>query len=123
MPGRGTIPPPLSFSDSASTRRPGSFDSGYSDNKSLSRSSDKSSFDDYRNDYHKKSGDRSSITGKSTRSSSLPSSSAPPSSAQSSSKPNTPTVNVYTHCGRHTDQYLLGGWSNLIKSTFQSRKE
>ncbi|KAI0526552.1 hypothetical protein F5B22DRAFT_641697 [Xylaria bambusicola] len=26
-------------------------------------------------------------------------------------KPNTPTVNLYTHCGRHTNQYLFGGHS------------
>ncbi|KAI8960294.1 hypothetical protein F5Y11DRAFT_358577 [Daldinia sp. FL1419] len=31
------------------------------------------------------------------------------------SKHHTPTVNVYTHCGRHTDQYLFGGWSNIFK--------
>ncbi|KAI1268402.1 hypothetical protein F5Y18DRAFT_228280 [Xylariaceae sp. FL1019] len=28
-----------------------------------------------------------------------------------SSKAHSPTVNVYTHCGRHTDQYLFGGHS------------
>ncbi|KAI1654294.1 hypothetical protein F4813DRAFT_211689 [Daldinia decipiens] len=31
------------------------------------------------------------------------------------SKHHAPTVNVYTHCGRHTDQYLFGGWSNIFK--------
>lgn len=31
------------------------------------------------------------------------------SSSTSSRKPSSPTVNVYTHCGRHTDQYLFGG--------------
>ncbi|KAI1468253.1 uncharacterized protein F4812DRAFT_360077 [Daldinia caldariorum] len=30
-------------------------------------------------------------------------------------KHHAPTVNVYTHCGRHTDQYLFGGWSNIFK--------
>ncbi|KAI2616668.1 hypothetical protein GGS26DRAFT_442928 [Hypomontagnella submonticulosa] len=35
-----------------------------------------------------------------------------------SSKPHSPTVNVYTHCGRHSDQYLFSGWSN-IKSAFK----
>ncbi|KAI1384541.1 uncharacterized protein F4822DRAFT_366415 [Hypoxylon trugodes] len=39
------------------------------------------------------------------------------------SKPHSPTVNVYTHCGRHTDQYLLGGWSNLIKGPFKREKD
>jgi hypothetical protein len=29
----------------------------------------------------------------------------------SSSKPTSPTANVYTHCGRHSDQWLLGGRS------------
>ncbi|KAK6952805.1 hypothetical protein Daesc_005099 [Daldinia eschscholtzii] len=31
------------------------------------------------------------------------------------SKHHAPMVNVYTHCGRHTDQYLFGGWSNIFK--------
>ncbi|KAI1641804.1 hypothetical protein F4815DRAFT_157157 [Daldinia loculata] len=30
-------------------------------------------------------------------------------------KHHAPTVNLYTHCGRHTDQYLFGGWSNIFK--------
>ncbi|GAP86463.1 putative unnamed protein product [Rosellinia necatrix] len=34
-------------------------------------------------------------------------------------KPNFGTVNVHTHCGRHTDQYLFGGHS--IRELF-SRK-
>ncbi|ROV98917.1 hypothetical protein VSDG_03732 [Cytospora chrysosperma] len=25
-----------------------------------------------------------------------------------------PTVNVYTHCGRHSNQYLFGGWSKVF---------
>ncbi|KAI1816086.1 hypothetical protein GGS20DRAFT_583883 [Poronia punctata] len=28
-----------------------------------------------------------------------------------SHKTHSPTVNLYTHCGRHTDQYLFGGHS------------
>ncbi|KAI1458225.1 hypothetical protein F4805DRAFT_456859 [Annulohypoxylon moriforme] len=36
-----------------------------------------------------------------------------------SSKPHSPTVNVYTHCGRHTDQYLFGGWSDAFKHAFK----
>ncbi|KAI1768662.1 hypothetical protein GGR53DRAFT_346540 [Hypoxylon sp. FL1150] len=47
---------------------------------------------------------------------------APPTrqSTASSSKPHhSPTVNVYTHCGRHTDQYLFSGWSNIVKSPFR----
>ncbi|KAI0379681.1 hypothetical protein F5Y04DRAFT_127693 [Hypomontagnella monticulosa] len=35
-----------------------------------------------------------------------------------SSKPHSPTVNGYTYCGRHSDQYLFSGWSN-IKSAFK----
>ncbi|KAI1437712.1 hypothetical protein GGR50DRAFT_21601 [Xylaria sp. CBS 124048] len=31
--------------------------------------------------------------------------------SKSSSRKNAPKVNVYTHCGRHTDQYLFGGKS------------
>ncbi|KAI4868900.1 hypothetical protein F4820DRAFT_444545 [Hypoxylon rubiginosum] len=34
-------------------------------------------------------------------------------------KPHSPTVNVYTHCGRHTDQYLFSGWSSVVKSPFK----
>ncbi|KAI1355647.1 hypothetical protein F5Y01DRAFT_269343 [Xylaria sp. FL0043] len=33
------------------------------------------------------------------------------SNTDGNSKPSTPTVNLYTHCGRHTDQYLFGGHS------------
>ncbi|KAI0396885.1 hypothetical protein F5Y17DRAFT_43564 [Xylariaceae sp. FL0594] len=32
-------------------------------------------------------------------------------SSDGGSKPTSPSVNVYTHCGRHTDQYLFGGHS------------
>ncbi|KAI1213329.1 uncharacterized protein F4807DRAFT_456671 [Annulohypoxylon truncatum] len=42
-----------------------------------------------------------------------------PSPNHKSSKPHSPTVNVYTHCGRHTDQYLFGGWSNAFKHAFK----
>ncbi|KAI1376831.1 hypothetical protein F4677DRAFT_75578 [Hypoxylon crocopeplum] len=41
------------------------------------------------------------------------------SSGSSSSKPHSPTVNVHTHCGRHSDQYLFGGWSNVVKSALR----
>ncbi|KAI0907945.1 hypothetical protein F4824DRAFT_494346 [Ustulina deusta] len=33
------------------------------------------------------------------------------SSSEGDSKASTPTVNLYTHCGRHTNQYLFGGHS------------
>ncbi|ORY70113.1 uncharacterized protein BCR38DRAFT_481257 [Pseudomassariella vexata] len=36
-------------------------------------------------------------------------------SSSKSSKPTSPTANVYTHCGRHSDQWLLGGMSGLFK--------
>ena len=41
----------------------------------------------------------------------------------SSSKPSSPTKNVYTHCGRHTDQYLLGGRSmtDLVRNIFTKK--
>lgn len=32
-------------------------------------------------------------------------------STKPSSKPSSPTTNVYTYCGRHSDQWLLGGRS------------
>ncbi|KUI59314.1 hypothetical protein VP1G_06582 [Cytospora mali] len=31
-----------------------------------------------------------------------------------SKKVSSPTVNVYTHCGRHSNQYLFGGWSKVF---------
>ena len=31
-----------------------------------------------------------------------------------SKKVSAPTVNVYTHCGRHSNQYLFGGWSKMF---------
>ena len=39
------------------------------------------------------------------------------------SKPSSPTKNVYTHCGRHTDQYLFGGrsMSDLFRGVFPKR--
>lgn len=40
-----------------------------------------------------------------------------------SSKPHSPTVNVYTHCGRHSDQYLFSGWSNIKSALRRSRPE
>ncbi|KAF3770376.1 hypothetical protein M406DRAFT_354420 [Cryphonectria parasitica EP155] len=30
--------------------------------------------------------------------------------------------NVYTHCGRHSDQYLFGGWGDVVKNVFHHRK-
>lgn len=45
--------------------------------------------------------------------------STPTRKSTSSPKPHSPTVNVYTHCGRHTDQYLFSGWSNVVKSPFK----
>ncbi|KAI1634806.1 hypothetical protein F4809DRAFT_643104 [Biscogniauxia mediterranea] len=40
-------------------------------------------------------------------------------SMSSSTKPASPTVNLYTHCGRHSDQFLFGGWTDLIRSRFK----
>lgn len=28
-----------------------------------------------------------------------------------------PTVNVYTHCGRHSSQWLFSGWGSLKKGS------
>ncbi|KAG6365411.1 hypothetical protein INS49_007022 [Diaporthe citri] len=30
------------------------------------------------------------------------------------SSPSSSNVNQYTHCGRHTDQYLFSGWSKVF---------
>ncbi|KAI3336717.1 hypothetical protein HD806DRAFT_528309 [Xylariaceae sp. AK1471] len=85
-----TAPPaPISF-DKSGARRQHSFGSDLSDkDKELSRSVSGSWF-------------------KRTSSSS---------SSEGGSKPSSPTVNLYTHCGRHTDQYLFGGhgFKELLK--------
>lgn len=36
-------------------------------------------------------------------------------SSSSSKKVVSPTVNVYTHCGRHSDQYLFKGWGDMVR--------
>ncbi|KAJ9154925.1 hypothetical protein NKR23_g2193 [Pleurostoma richardsiae] len=43
----------------------------------------------------------------------------PRSSSSSDKKPQSPTANVYTYCGRHTDQFLLGGWTGMINGIFK----
>ncbi|KAI2465925.1 hypothetical protein F4781DRAFT_373548 [Annulohypoxylon bovei var. microspora] len=90
---RGVPPTPLNIRGSSETThgRQDSFDSYYSDkdSKETPRSS-------------KSLGNHSQ-----------------PSPNHKSSKPHSPTVNVYTHCGRHTDQYLFGGWSNAFKNAFK----
>ncbi|KAI1144372.1 hypothetical protein F5Y05DRAFT_25434 [Hypoxylon sp. FL0543] len=40
-------------------------------------------------------------------------------SYSASKPPHSPTVNNYTYCGRHSDQYLFNGWSNIVKSPFK----
>ena len=37
------------------------------------------------------------------------------SSSKSQKKPVTPTVNRHTHCGRHSNQYLFHGWSDMVR--------
>ncbi|KAI2612168.1 uncharacterized protein GGS25DRAFT_109162 [Hypoxylon fragiforme] len=116
---RGPSPAPLKLrsSDESSRRRPGSISSSISDQQmskvgklrcfiaelkaNEGQESPKSStFEDYR----KELGGHTSTSRK---------------KSCSVSKPHSPTVNVYTHCGRHSDQYLFGGWSNIVKSTFK----
>ncbi|KAI1854541.1 hypothetical protein JX265_007588 [Neoarthrinium moseri] len=43
------------------------------------------------------------------------------SSSAKAVKPVSPTANVYTHCGRHSDQWLFGGtsMSSMIKSAWK----
>ncbi|KAI2626558.1 hypothetical protein GGR54DRAFT_637130 [Hypoxylon sp. NC1633] len=91
-------PPNSRSSDESSQRSRDSFGSDYScKDKDTPRSS-------RLDDYQKSLG-------------SHPSPSRKPSSH--TSKPSSSTVNVYTHCGRHTDQYLFGGWSNVVRSAFK----
>ncbi|KAI1097965.1 hypothetical protein F4804DRAFT_142720 [Jackrogersella minutella] len=98
------VPTPLNIraSSESSHSRQESFDSSYSDKDKESHGS--SRFDDYRKALGSHSHSHSSPNRK---------------SSGSTSKPHSPTVNVYTHCGRHTDQYLLGGWSNVVRSAFK----
>ncbi|KAI0883537.1 uncharacterized protein GGS22DRAFT_32585 [Annulohypoxylon maeteangense] len=113
---RGVPPTPLNIRASSETNtthgRQGSFDSSFSDKDSKvgsiasrtqllgsnrpQETSRTSRFDEYRKSFghHNQN-------------------------SQKSSKPHSPTVNVYTHCGRHTDQYLLGGWSEAFKNAFK----
>ncbi|GAW24324.1 hypothetical protein ANO14919_139080 [Xylariales sp. No.14919] len=42
------------------------------------------------------------------------------SSSESDSK-NAPTVNLYTHCGRHSNQYLFGPISESLKGLLRKR--
>ncbi|KAI1781480.1 hypothetical protein F4818DRAFT_38873 [Hypoxylon cercidicola] len=103
MPSRGVPPSPINIAgrSESSHHRQDSFGSYFSDKYKDSRGSTSSSpFEDYRN----MSGGHSTPTRKSTG---------------SSAKPHSPTVNVYTTCGRHTDQYLFSGWSNVVKSPFR----
>ncbi|KAI1413033.1 hypothetical protein F5Y13DRAFT_40711 [Hypoxylon sp. FL1857] len=105
MPSSRTVfPTPLSIGSSSETshRRQDSFGSDYSEKEKETPRSNR--FDDYR----KALGNHSS-----------PSRKASGSSSSSSSKPHSPTVNHYTYCGRHSDQYLFGGWSNIVKSPFK----
>ncbi|KAI0901545.1 hypothetical protein F4806DRAFT_490023 [Annulohypoxylon nitens] len=102
MPSSRAAPPaPLNIRASSETShshgRQDSFDSSYSDNSKETHRI--SRFDEYRKSFgyhHQPSPDN-----------------------HKSSKPHSPTVNVYTHCGRHTDQYLFGGWSNAFKHAFK----
>ncbi|KAI1402199.1 hypothetical protein F4819DRAFT_293900 [Hypoxylon fuscum] len=99
MPSRAVPPSPLNLrgSGEASPHRQDSFGSDYSDkDKDVRESTSSSQFDDH----HRMLGGHSTPTRKFTG---------------SSSKPHSPTVNVYTHCGRHSDQYLFSGWSHLFR--------
>ncbi|OTA81155.1 hypothetical protein M434DRAFT_213228 [Hypoxylon sp. CO27-5] len=100
MPSRRTsspAPPSIGSSSDTSHRRQDSFGSYYSEKEKEPPRVNR--FDD-----HRKALGNSSPTRKST---------------SSSSKPHSPTVNHYTYCGRHSDQYLFGGWSNIVKSPFK----
>lgn len=39
----------------------------------------------------------------------------------SSSSSSSGSVNVHTHCGRHSDQFLFGGWGPLVKGVFHKK--
>ncbi|KAI5859370.1 hypothetical protein GGS23DRAFT_600495 [Durotheca rogersii] len=76
----------------------------------------KDSFDSY---YSEKGKESPSATGSNGFDNSHTASSSQATSRKASDpapKPYSPTVNVYTHCGRHSDQYLFKGWSDLVRS-------
>ncbi|KAI1500705.1 hypothetical protein F5X99DRAFT_409780 [Biscogniauxia marginata] len=96
--GRAPAPAPLTIDKSggATARRQDSFGSDFSDHeKELSRSAPSHWFGEHRKGLNRRT------------------------SSMSHTKPASPTVNLYTHCGRHSDQYLFGGWTDLIRSTFK----
>ncbi|KAL7627077.1 hypothetical protein AAE478_003853 [Parahypoxylon ruwenzoriense] len=107
MSSRGASPTPLNRgSGEATHRRQGSFDSYYSNKgKDSPPPANSSRFDDYR----KALGGHHTPTRKS---------SGPPPGP----KPSSPTVNVYTHCGRHSDQFLFNGWGDIVRSTFHKKE-
>ncbi|KAI8634753.1 hypothetical protein F5Y19DRAFT_469808 [Xylariaceae sp. FL1651] len=100
---RATPPSPISF-DKSTALRQNSFGSDSSDkdkvsqHRSLRSSTASSNSSDMKNFARSTSG--SWISDHLKRS-----------STQGNSKPSSPTVNVHTYCGRHTDQYLFGGRS------------
>ncbi|KAI0181032.1 hypothetical protein GGR52DRAFT_567281 [Hypoxylon sp. FL1284] len=103
MPSRSSVPPPLDLADrnEPGHRRHESFGSYFSEkDKDSRRSTSSSQYEDYR----KILGDQHTQTRKST---------------EAHAKTHSPTVNVYTHCGRHSDQFLFSGWSNVVKSPFR----
>ncbi|KAI6091787.1 hypothetical protein F4821DRAFT_225598 [Hypoxylon rubiginosum] len=105
MPSRAAAPSHLDLAGSgeSSHRRQDSFGSYFSDKSDKEKDSRDSTGSGQFEDYRRMLGGHSTPTRKST----------------SSPKPHSPTVNVYTHCGRHTDQYLFSGWSNVVKSPFK----
>ncbi|KAI0834861.1 hypothetical protein F5Y06DRAFT_149776 [Hypoxylon sp. FL0890] len=105
MPSRRTTSPaPSSIGSSSETshRRQDSFGSYTSEKEKETPRSNR--FDDHR---------------KALNNHPLPSRKSSDSPTGSSSKPHSPTVNHYTYCGRHSDQYLFSGWSNLVKAPFK----
>ncbi|KAJ4391310.1 hypothetical protein N0V93_004927 [Gnomoniopsis smithogilvyi] len=42
--------------------------------------------------------------------------------SENSRKGSTGSVNANSYCGRHSDQYLFGGWGEIVKGVFHQRK-
>lgn len=43
-------------------------------------------------------------------------------SSENARKVSTGSINANSYCGRHSDQYLFGGWGDLVKGVFHTKK-
>lgn len=44
------------------------------------------------------------------------------SAGENARKVSTGSVNANSFCGRHSDQFLFGGWGDIVKGVFHPKK-